>query len=173
MRIESTSFGQAELAGFVGELAEQDRRALIDRLERASARLGDLGARLPDEAPGESADWSPKEVLAHITVLSKFYGIVAYSVGAGQMTELDLLGQVSKRDPLGAQMAELPVPELVAMAQGDHRRTLDWLRQATPADLERRCDMGTGSSMSAGEVARLTLCAHLELHLDQLERSLA
>ncbi len=182
MKIESTSFGPAELATFMDDLIDIDRQALIERLGRDSERLGQLAGLVtrasetrPASGPesGEGTqDWSAHEVLAHIAVLSKFYGVLAYQIGSGRLSELDLLGQVSLRDVMGEQLARRLPDELAASTQADHRRTLDWLRRATPADLRRRCETGGGASMSAEEVARLALCAHLEQHLAQLEAAL-
>lgn len=173
MEIESTSFGQAELERFLHELVDHDRQALAARLERASARLGELAARVPDGAPPGTGRWNAKEVLAHVATLSKFYGVLAYRIGTGAVTEFDLMEQVQLRDVVGEQMAQRPAAELVAMAQADHRRTAQWLRSADPAALLRRCATGDGSSLGAEEVIRLPLCSHVEQHLEQLEAALA
>ena len=177
MKIESTSFGPADLARFLDELIDRDRLALVERFRRASARLGDLACRVP-EGPAEwatvdAARWGAHEVLAHIAVLSKFYGVVAYQIGSGRLTEIDLLRQIAGRDVMGDRLARQPPAQLAALAQEDHLRTINWLQNATPADLGRRCDTGAGGSMTAEEVARLALCTHLEQHLDQLEATLS
>lgn len=173
MKIESTSFGSAELADFLGQLVAHEREVLVQRLERASARLEELAARVPADPAGKhGTGWTAHEVLAHIAVLSKFYGVVAYRVGTGAIAELDLLGQVNLRDVMGQRFARRPPPELAAMARADHALTVKWLRGASPAQLLSRCDTGGGQSMTAEEVARLALCAHLEQHLDQLEAAL-
>jgi hypothetical protein len=173
MRIESPNFTAQDLAGFLNELDESDRLALADRLERASARLGEVAARLPAAPPRQSGEaWSALEVLAHIAVLSKFYGMLTYKIGKGEMTELDLVGNVGLRDVLGEQLSRLPAAELVDMARADQARTVAYLRSADGAALRRQCSTGGGLSMAAGEVARLPLCAHLEQHLRQLEDTL-
>jgi DinB family protein len=176
MKIESTSFGPGEVAGFLDELIDRDRLALVERLRRASHRLGDLGNQVPEggaeRVAGDAAQWSAQDVLAHIAVLSKFYGVVAYQIGCGRLTEIDLLRQIVLRDVVGDRFARQPPAQLVALAQEDHRRTMQWLQSAAPADLRRRCDTGGGGSMTAEEVARLALCTHLEQHVDQLEAAL-
>jgi hypothetical protein len=58
------------------------------------------------------------------------------------------------------------------MAQRDHQRTIAYLRSADAAALQRRAVLDEGFSMSAEEIAQLPLCAHLEIHLDQLEGTL-
>jgi hypothetical protein len=74
-------------------------------------------------------------VLAHIAVLSKFYGVVAYQIGCGRLTEIDLLRQIVLRDVVGDRFARQPPAQLVALAQEDHRRTMQWLQSAAPRPL--------------------------------------
>jgi hypothetical protein len=172
MKIESTDFSWADLDNFINDLVDYDRRLLADRLDRISERLGELGSRVEDGAVEGTARWSAKEVLAHITVLSKFYGTLTYLIGSGRLPEFDLLANVSQRDVIGATMAHLPASQLVQMAQADHSRTAEYLRSADPAAMRRRTSLGDGNTFSAREMAALPLCAHLELHLQQLERAL-
>lgn len=170
--MESTSFRAADIRRFRDEIEDRERHAQIERLERASARLADLVARMPERpagAGGDGPDWTAHEVLAHIAVLSKFYGTLAYRVGTGALTELDLLAQLTQRDVAGEQAAARTAPELLELARADHRRTIDWLRSASLDDLRRTFDTGLGWHLSAADVVRLTLCAHLEQHLAQLE----
>jgi hypothetical protein len=119
-----------------------------------------------------SDEWTDLEVLAHIAVLSKFYGVLTYQVGSGKIIELDLLPQVRDRDVAGEQMSTLPPEQLLALSQRDHQRTIAYLRSADAEAMQRRVIFWDGLSMSAWEIAQLPLCAHLEMHLDQLERTL-
>jgi hypothetical protein len=174
MKIESPAFTTADLDHYSDELTDHERQVLADRLERASARLAELGARAGRESAAVSDGWSPTEVLAHIAVLSKFYGMLTYKIGSGQMTELDLLGNVHVRDVLGAQLAKEAPSALVEMALTDHRRTVQYLRSADAAAMRRECVVDGGRSvMRAADVAREALIGHLELHVEQLERTLA
>lgn len=173
MRIESTEFTAGDLDGFVDELEERERIALGGRLAAASTRLESLGARVAGTGAAGGPSWSARETLAHIAVLSKFYGVLTYQIGTGKLEDLDLLGMVHLRDVQGAELARHDPAEVLAQALADQRRTVDFLRGARAADLRRSCRMGNGRSMTAADVARLPLCAHLELHLDQLEAALA
>lgn len=155
MKVESTSFTVADLEHYGDELVEHERKVLADRLERASARLAELGLTVGHEevASSDNDTWSATEVLAHIAVLSKFYGMLTYKVGTGQITELDLLRNVNLRD---------------------HRRTVAYLRSADAAAMRRECVIDGGRTvMRAEDMARQALIAHLEVHIDQLERTLA
>jgi len=171
MKIESTAFTSAEVQGFLDELVDHDRLLLVGRLERAMARLADVGPRIP--AGHGEGQWSDHEILAHIAVLSKFYGVLVHKISSGQMAELNLLENVNLRDVAGQRMAELEPNDLLRAIRSDHERTLKILQTAEPAALRRTARLEDGTNMSAEDVARLPLISHLEMHLDQLEKSLA
>jgi hypothetical protein len=171
MKNESTAFTETDLQGFLNEMIDHDRLALADRLQRASERLAEYG-QLVTSGHGDG-NWSAHEVLAHIVVLSKFYGVIFHKVSSGSMTELDLLNNVGLRDAMDEQMAQIEPKELVRMALEDHARTIKSLRAADAASMRRVVKVDGGETMTAEEVARLPLISHLELHIDQLARALA
>jgi hypothetical protein len=170
MKIESTSFTRADVEQFLDSMLDHDRTVLAGRLEKASARLAALGPRI-DAGRGET-EWSNHEVLAHIAVLSKFYGVLLHKISSGQMTELDLQENVNLRDVVGDQMAQIEPGELLRMALADQARTLNLLRTVETSSLRRKARLENGEMMSAEEVARLPLVNHLEMHVDQLEEAL-
>lgn len=171
MKIESTAFTAADIATFMQELLEHERLMLAERLERASDRLAALA---PYVHAGHGAEiWSAHEVLAHIAVLSKFYGVLVHQISSGKVTELDLLSNVNLRDVTGERLAELDPAELMRMALADQARTVKLLRSTDALALRRRARLEDGSTISAEEVARLPLLNHLEGHIDQLEQALA
>jgi hypothetical protein len=170
MKIESTSFTQADVETFMDAMVDHDRTVLADRLEKASARLAKLGPRVQ---PGRGeTEWSDHELLAHIAVLSKFYGVLVHKISSGQMSEVDLLENVNLRDVVGEQMAQIEPAELLRMALADQARTLKLLRSVEPSSLRRRARLENAETTTAEDVARLPLVNHLEMHVDQLERSL-
>jgi len=170
MKIESTSFTRVEVERFLDEMLDHDRQLLSDRLEHASARLAALGPRV--KAGGGETEWSQHELLAHIAVLSKFYGVLVHKISSGQMSELDLLENVNLRDVLGERLAQVEPAELLRMALADQARTLKFLRTADASSMKRTARQENGEPISAEEVARLPLVNHLEMHVDQLERAL-
>jgi len=170
MKIESTAFTRADVEQFLEGMLDHDRQLLADRLEKASSRLAALGPRVK-AGPG-GTEWSHHELLAHIAVLSKFYGVLVHKISSGQMSEIDLLENVNLRDVVGEQMAQIEPAELLQMALADQARTLKLLRTVEPSSLRRKARMENGETMSADEVARLPLVNHLEMHVDQLEREL-
>src|SRR5450759_2458455 len=171
MKIESPAFTRTDVEQFLDEMLDHDRRALGDRLEKASARLAELGPRVK-AGRGES-EWSEHELLAHIAALSKFYGVLVPKISSGQMAELDLLENVNLRDVVGEQMAQIEPAELLRMALADQVRTLRLLRTAGASSLRRTAKQENGELISAIEVARLPLVNHLEMHVDQLERAVS
>jgi hypothetical protein len=174
MKIESPAFTAADLDHYRDELTDHERQVIADRLERASARVAELGPEVDKHAAAAAEGWSAVEVLAHIAVLSKFYGMLTYKIGSGQMTELDLIGNVNLRDVLGEQLSREPAAKLVEMALADHRRTFQYLRSADAAAMRRECVIDGGRAvMRAEDVAREALVGHLELHVEQLEKVLA
>lgn len=176
MKNESTAFTETDLQGFLDEMIDHDRLALADRLQRASERLAEFGPLITaghGQGDASEAGWSAHEVLAHIVVLSKFYGVVFHKVSSGQMTELDLLNNVGLRDAMDEQMAQIEPKELIRMALEDHARTIKGLRAGDATSMRRVVKVDAGQTMTAEEVARLTLISHLELHVDQLLRALA
>ena len=194
MKNDSTAFTETDLNGFLDEMIDHDRLALADRLQRASERLAEYGELVtagqgkdaqggasgagsarPDAPRGDVPPqaWTAHEVLAHIVVLSKFYGVIFHKVSSGKMTELDLLNNVGLRDAMDEQMAQIEPKELLRMAVEDHARTIKALRAADAASMRQVVKVDGGETMTAEEVARLPLISHLELHIDQLARALA
>jgi hypothetical protein len=179
MKIESPSFTAADLERFLEELVDEDRRSLIERLRRAAARTLELAPRLREGAGHGAASgarseaWSAHEVLAHMAVLAKFYGVLTYQIGSGKLTELDLLANVHLRDVAAEQLAGLPAAELAAAVAAEIEKTCGYLERASGAHLERSARLTHGGSITAGQIARLPLCAHLEQHLRQLESALS
>ena len=160
----------ADVEAFLDSMLDHDRQTLADRLEKASARLARVGPQT--KAGSGEEEWSPHEILAHIAVLSKFYGVLVHRISSGQMTELDLLANVNLRDVAGQQMSQLEPAELLEMITADHQKTIRLLRTAEPASLRRSALLPDGQTITAVDIARLPLINHLEMHVDQLEKAL-
>jgi hypothetical protein len=171
MKIESTTFTQEDLQGSLDEMLDRERMLLADRLDRASERLSRIGPLI--RAGGGEDEWTDHEVLAHIAVLSKFYGVLVHKITSGQLDEVDLLGNTNLRDAAGEQMAQIEPGELLRMIQADHARTAKLLRTVEVGALRREVKTETGRMVTAEYLARFPLINHLEQHVAQLEKSLA
>ncbi len=172
MKIESPAFTMHDVRSFMDTYQARERDLLAERLQRASDRLKALGPRV-EAQPGDDGAWNAHELLAHLAVLSKFYGVLVHRVSGGKPLDMDLLQAVNLRDSAGQQMAKLDPGELLRMAVADHDRTIQTLRTADPASLRRSAEFGDGMTMTAEEIARLPLISHLEMHIDDLERMVA
>ena len=171
MKIESPSFTQADLDAFFNEQLDRERLRLAERLESASARLAAIAPRITSEHGGGD-QWTNHEVLAHIAVLSKFYGVMVHRVTSGQMTEVDLLDATKLRDVAGDQTAAIPTPEILAAIAKDHARTVSLLRSMDPTALRKTALLPSGETVSAEFLVRYPLINHLEQHVEQLEQAL-
>lgn len=172
MKIESPSFTQADLDAFFDEQLDRERQRLAERLESASARLAAIAPRITSERGGDD-QWTNHEVLAHIAVLSKFYGVMVHRVASGQMTEVDLLDATKLRDVAGEQTASIPTAQILAAIAKDHARTVSLLRTMDPAALRKTAQLPSGETVSAEFLVRYPLINHLEQHVEQLERGLS
>jgi hypothetical protein len=112
-------------------------------------------------AAGSAADdeWSAQETLAHVA-----------SQQQRQPPASRLLDR-SRITPRGNWQRTLRLP-----SSSPQRRTLiagrSRLRKARIEDLTRRVRIGEGRHFSAEEIIRLGLCAHIEMHLEQIELAL-
>jgi hypothetical protein len=173
MKLESSAFTMDDVRAFMDTYVDRERHLLADRLQRISDRVAELGPRVQAEAGDDGDEWNPHEILAHIAVVSKFYGVLVHRVAGGKLTDFNLLEAANLRDAAGQQMSQVPPEELVRMTMADHQRTIQTLRETDPTDLRRSARVDDGTSMTAEEVARLPLVSHLETHIEQLEKMLA
>jgi DinB superfamily len=171
VKIESPAFTMDDVKAFMETYLDRDRQILAERLQRVSDRVAELGPRVQQQT-GDDGEWSAHEILAHLAVVSKFYGVLVHRIATGQLEDLELLEAVNMRDAAGSQMSELEPAELVRMTRADQERTIKTLRAASTSSLRRSARVDDGSRMTAEEVARLPLITHLEMHLEQLEKVL-
>jgi hypothetical protein len=170
MREDSATFTADDLGRFFAEMVPWEITSMAERLKRASDRLLELGQRVAEEPPG-TAGWNAKEVLAHIAVLSRAYGVFGYMVATGRLTDLPLEGVITQRDAEGAKYMQMPAADIVAEAVNQHQRTLKFLEGMTPEQFRRTVTTESGE-LSVDYILRMPLLAHLEQHLDQLQRAL-
>jgi uncharacterized damage-inducible protein DinB len=138
-----------------------------------SERVADLGPRVKRQVDDKESEWNAHETLAHIAVVSKFYGVLVHRIAGGKVEEMNLLDAVNLRDSAGREMAELEPDDLVRQAVADQQRTIKTLREVDPSSLEKSARIDDGTSMTAEQVARMPLISHLEMHVEQLEKMLS
>jgi uncharacterized damage-inducible protein DinB len=173
MKIESPTFTMDDIRAFMSSYRDRERNLLADRLQRVSERVAELGPQVKPHIDDTESEWNAHETLAHIAVVSKFYGVLVHRIASGKLDGMNLLEAVNMRDSAGRQMAELEPDELVRQAVADHQRTIKTLREVDPSSLEKSARIDDGTSMTAEQVARMPLIAHLEMHVEQLEKMLS
>jgi uncharacterized damage-inducible protein DinB len=173
MKIESPAFTMDDIRAFMGSYRDRERQLLADRLQRVSDRIAELGPRVKRHIDETEPEWNAHETLAHIAVVSKFYGVLVHRIAGGKLDEMNLLEAVNMRDSAGRQMAELEPDELARQAVADQQRTIKTLREVDPSALEKSARIDDGTSMTAEQVARMPLVSHLEMHVEQLEKMLS
>jgi DinB family protein/adenylate cyclase associated (CAP) protein len=180
MEIESPGFTEDDLRTFFDEVVAYERtrpndgRTLVERLEAASNRLeqvvGSIGPGGGRQAAPDGG-WTARETLAHIVLVSQVLGWATWAVASGEQNEITIMSFLSLRDVAGEHFAKVSAQELLEIAQGEHLSTIEYLCMADAESLARRAKVGP-FELSAEEIGRLMLCAHLELHIEQLESAL-
>ena len=173
MKIESPAFTMEDIRTFMSGYRDRERNLLADRLQLVSERVAELGPRVQRVIDDENAEWNAHEILAHIAVVSKFYGVLVHRIASGKLDDMNLLEAVNMRDAAGRQMAELDPEELARQSVSDQQRTIKALREMDASSLQKSARLDDGTSMTAEDVARMPLVSHLEMHVEQLERMLS
>src|SRR2546430_17506201 len=91
-----------DVRGFMETYLDRDRQILAERLQRISDRVAELGPRIQQQSGGDG-EGSAHEILAHLAVVSKFYGVLVHRIAAGKLEDLNLLEAVNMRDAAGQQ----------------------------------------------------------------------
>src|SRR2546423_13289488 len=99
-----------DVRGFMETYLDRDRQMLAGRLQRISDRVAELGPRIQRQGGGDG-EWSAHEILAHLAVVSKFYGVLVHRIAAGKLEDLNLLEAANIRDAAGKQTPELQAAE--------------------------------------------------------------
>src|SRR5437016_13056623 len=172
VKIESPAFTMDDVKAFMSTYRDRERHLLADRLQRISDRLAEIGPQVSSRQSDE-AEWNAHEVLAHLAVVSKFYGVLVHRIASGKLTDMNLLEAVNLRDAAGKQMYEMDPAELLRLTVPAHQRTINTLRTADAASLQNSARVDDGTTMTAEEVARLPLITHMEMHVEHLEKLLA
>lgn len=170
MKIEN-SFTIHDVKGFMDSYLVRERDLLAGRLQLIADQLGEL-APLINEGSSDNPDWNAQEILAHIAVVAKFYGVLVHRIAAGKLTDVALVDSVNMRDVAGKQMAEMSPERIAETARADIERTVQTLRAADPVSLRNTARIEDGTALSAEEVARLPLVTHLEAHIEDLQKML-
>jgi DinB superfamily len=171
VKLESPAFTKADFEQFQAEIGDIEKRLLVSRLRAASGRMQELAAQVPDEPPTDDGEWNAKEVLAHIAVVSKGWGALAYLLAKGRMTEVEAVTLVTQRDPLAAELLPQSPVDIAREAATAQQRSIAYLETAPMEEFTAPVRWELGAT-TAEHIFRTILVGHLELHVSQLERML-
>lgn len=174
-----SSNAEQDLTSFLEELRRyenrriQDGSTVIERLERSLARLEELTLFVEMTPPtnGLRDEWNPREILARIVLMAQVLGWGMWATGSGDEEPVSLSSFLSIRDISGHQFAEVEPEELLDMARTELTNSMEYLCMADREDMARVGRVGE-LQLTAAEMGELLLCAHLEMGVEQLERSL-
>lgn len=172
MKIESAGYTKTDFENFLDGELDRERNLLADRLEKASARLAEIGPRIKPGG-GSGDEWNGVEVLAHIAGFSRYYGVLVHKVASGQLTEVDLMSSTNIRDESIVRMSAMEPADLLRMALDAHARTAKELRTLDLAAFRNKTNVEGGvwfSPVGPDFLARYPLVNHLEAHVEQLEK---
>ena len=171
MKVESPSFTEKDVAGFLTDYYEHERNLLVARLRKI---IEDADALLPsirDQGETNGDSWNALETLAHMATSSQFFGWLANEVSKkGDLTG-DPLETIKMRDIVGNQAVELPIEELAGQLRENLERTIKFVEKVDYESLRRTFNF-VGHQLSGEDVIRIPLCGHMENHIEQIREAL-
>ncbi|HLF69788.1 MAG TPA: DinB family protein [Actinomycetota bacterium] len=171
MKTESPGFTREDVEGFVTDYLGRERGTLTARLRRVlddvDTLVSDITSRTAD---GSDDSWNAIEVLAHMATTAHFFGRLAHMV-ASQREIGDLLPMLQMRDAVTEEAAQQGASALVQQLRENVERTIAFVEKTGPMDLRNPFDY-VGIQMTAEDLIRVPLCAHLESHVEQIREAL-
>src|SRR5205823_14129751 len=111
-----------DVKAFMSTYRDRERHLLADRLQRISDRLAEIGPQVSSRQSDE-AEWNAHEVLAHLAVVSKFYGVLVHTIASGKLTDMNLREAGKLRDAAGNQLSGLHPAQLPPREGADQEGT--------------------------------------------------
>src|SRR5690348_8234919 len=84
MRIESTSFTDADYDAIVEGYFERERRQLLERLRSLPDQVDELVPALQGASRSDEQSWNAIETLAHMSIGVQFFGWAIHEVSSGE-----------------------------------------------------------------------------------------
>lgn len=172
MKVESPSFTQKDVAGFLTDYYENERRLLISRIQKIIEDTEALLPSITDQGKTNGDSWNALETLAHMATTSQFFGWLASEVSKKGDETGDPLEMIKMRDIVGNQAVELPIGELAKQLRENLERTIKFIGKVGYEDLRKTFNF-VGHRLSGEDVIRIPLCGHLESHIEQIREALA
>ena len=172
MKLESPQFTIEQIQSFVTDYFDHERDLLVSRLRKIVEQVDMLVSSVPEGPAGDDVGWSPVETLAHMVTSSQYFGWLAHQVASKKGDPGDILEMLKLRDVVSGEAAQLPVETLSDQFRENIERTIRFIEKTPFEDLRTRFDY-VGRDMTAEDLIRIPLCAHLESHIEQIRAALA
>ena len=171
MKVESPEFTEAEIDGFVTDYFEDERRGLIRRLEKIVEETDALVPAIQGREQTPDDSWSAVETLAHMATTAQFFGWLVHEVVTKKEIDVDIVGMIKLRDIVTNDAADLPPKDLAGQVRQNIERTIHFIKDVPYDDLRVRFQY-VGRELTAEDVIRIPLSAHLESHIRQMKAGL-
>lgn len=171
MRIESTSFTDADYDAIVGDYFERERAQLVARLRAIPDQVDALVPSLEGLGRTEDQRWNAIETLAHIAVGVNFFGWAVHEVSQGKDVGPQIAEAIKLRDPAMVDSLQQPPEVLAKQLRDGVERTATFLETVPFDDLRNAVAFGS-RQLSAEDFTRVSIVHHLEGHLEQMRESL-
>jgi hypothetical protein len=170
MEMESLSFTAADYDEVVGDYFERERSHLIERLRRVVEETETAAPRLEGRAQSSDGSWNGLETLAHMAITAQFFGSLIPMIAAGKEVG-DPIEVMKLRDPAIADAVALPPEVLAKQLRENVEKTIEFLETVPYDDFRKRITFGSRQLM-AEDFTRISLCHHLEDHLEQMREAI-
>ena len=171
MKIESPEFTKADFDSFLTQSFERERKQLVDRLTAIVEEAEKLLPSIEGAGVSEQDQWTTIETLAHMAVTSQFFGWLAHEIATTKKVEGDILEMLKLRDLTIKDAAQMPPESLAQQLRQNLERTIAFVETVPFEDLRTQFDF-LGRRMTAEDILRITLSAHLEDHLEQIRTAI-
>jgi len=171
MRIESTSFTDADYDAIVEGYFERERGQLLERLRAIPDRVDEVVPSLEGQGPTEDQRWNAIETLAHIAVAVNFFGWAVHEVSQGTDVGPQIAEAIKLRDPAMVDSLQQPPEVLAKQLRDGIERTAAFLETVPYDDLRNAVAFGN-RQLSAEDFVRVSMVHHLEGHLEQMREGL-
>jgi hypothetical protein len=170
MKIESTSFTDADYDAIVEGYLERERGHLVARLRSIPDQVDALAPSLEAGATTEQ-DWNGIETLAHMAIGAQFFGWAIHEISQGKEIGGQMLELMNMRDPSMMDALQQPPDVLAKQLLDAVERTAVFL-ETVPYDDLRNSVRFASRQLSAEDFTRISLVHHLEDHVEQMRTAI-
>jgi hypothetical protein len=172
MRIESTSFTDADYDAIVEGYFERERRMLIERLRALPDQVDELVPSLDGVGRSDEQAWNALETLAHMAIGVQFFGWAIHEVSQGKDIGAHIQEMIKLRDPSMIDALQQPPEVLAKQFRDGVERTSTFVETVPFDDLRNAVTFGS-RQLSAEDFTRISLVHHLEDHVEQMRAAIS